>query len=254
MDIFEHFKNTYHKEVERRATLNGELTIPIGLITVLATGIFYYLTNFDFSNNRLVTVLFVILLLAGSVLLGAAVYFLLESYNITHAGQQNEYDYLAYPDEQRKYYNDLKAVYIKAGNDDETSETEANKEFEKYLLDNYINATTKNTRLNDTRSAHLFTSKRFILWALIVLIVAFIPFGVNFFVKAKPTAQINATKSVILLPDSIIYYKVKEVMSTTNINSAPKPVKQPVSMPKPPENRHIKEGQIPTTTKISNGR
>lgn len=254
VDIFEHYKETYHNEIKRRGDLYGELSIPIGLITVLATGVFYYFTNFDFKDNVTASVIFVILLIAGACCLIMAMYYLLESYNITHDSPESEYDYLAYASDQRKYYDDLKASFKEAGNDDEISEQEAIKGFEKYLLDKYINAAAKNTGLNDLRAAHLFKCKRFILMALIVLLTAFIPYSINFFVKGKSNNKIEVTKSVILLPDSAFYHKVTESMSTNTNNTqntqAPKPVIQPAALPKPPENRHIKEGQIPVKPKI----
>ena len=159
--------------------------IPIGLISLLATGVFFYLTNFKIQRRCKLFCIYTFLcfLLLSVVCLVKSIYYLLRSYLLLT--EEVEYDFLAYPNEIEKYFQDYKKYWLDLGHTEDESSKKAGEELEKYFAAAYIRTATKNMSINDVRSTNLYKCKKQILFSLITLLLAFLPYIYDNFTKKK---------------------------------------------------------------------
>lgn len=208
MNRLEIYKEIYQKEIERRGELNNDVSIPIGIISILATGYFFYISNFDFKLydnlllHKLNTLFFVILLTIGVIILLKSIYFLLKSYTLFR--KKNIYYYLASPNEIEKYYCDYEKYFIDTGSLSDEAKLKANDELEKYFILAYNRTSMNNTSINDERATYLHNSKRYIVYSLIILLIAFLPYMINNFTKDDKINKIEVQKEIKIVSDSLI--------------------------------------------------
>ena len=96
MNRLDFFIEWYHKENERRTSLNDSLNIPIGILTGLFALMFFLLKEFDFDNeiNNWILYSFVIFLAISIFFWLLVVFNLFRSYNKLYKGF--EYDGLPF--------------------------------------------------------------------------------------------------------------------------------------------------------------
>lgn len=252
MNRYDFYKELYFKEIERRGQLNNDISIPIGLATVLATAIFYYFTTYSFTPFELIQIIFTIMLITGTITLGIAIYYIIQSY--TFFGRNIPYDYIALPSDAENYFNDYLSYQIQLGKADNDAKLEANIVFENYLLEAYVRTTSKNTSTNDQRAFDLYMSKKYIIVSFIVLLFTFIPFATYLFSKPdKPQkVEITAINNPSFAKDSLLIINLIKQYKMTDEKPTPPPTQTtPPSPPTPPADRQINEGEKPHTTKGS---
>jgi hypothetical protein len=257
MNRLETYKDFYQKEIERKSQLNNELSIPMGLISLLATGIFFYLTSFDFSCDKILYLLFIALLIIGTFFLIRSIYFLLRSYLLLT--RIVKYDYLAYPNDIDDFYQNYKDYQIVLGDAEAEAVEKANEALESYFIEAYLRTTTQNMSINDERSANLFKCKRQILYTLIILLVAFLPYIFNNFTKKERVPKVEISNEIVLNCDSCVSSKIYN-MAIPNRDRDSNPPLRPISTPAlqprpvpptPPADRHVKEGEIPAKPRLT---
>ena len=189
MDRLDLYKEMYKREIERRTELSNDLNIPIGLITVLVSAAVFFLTSYEFKNHNFLTIFFAIALLCGFYFLANSIRYLIFSYNI-FTGHEG-YKYTPFAEDLEIYYQNLLTYGVGVGKTPSQAATDADTDFENYIRENYKRNATDNTTINDNRSTSLFKCKDNMARSLICLLIAAVPFTINYFSKGEKIEKIQ---------------------------------------------------------------
>jgi hypothetical protein len=179
MDQEGFYKGQYDKSLVERTEINNSLSTPIGILTALLAGLYFCLTNFNYSNGFWLTRTFICLSVVSSVLLVIAIFYLVLAFSDFRKGR----DYISLNDsgELDIYYKNLVAFYTnQPASSLLTIERDAKKDFDEYLLAELIRNASNNQRINRIKTALLFQSHKFMIFGLISLSLLIIPFGIDF--------------------------------------------------------------------------
>ena len=238
MDYREFYKEQYTGTLTHKSEINNSLSTPIGILTALIAGFFYALTNFDFTDNKILTIVFILISSTSVFLLGKSVYFLIRAFSDFHNGF--EYAFLNDADILKQYYDGLVTYYDAQPNSNPTNSIIlADKDFNEHLLTEYIKTAGINQRNNDSKITYRFQCHRYMIFALISLTLLVIPFGIDFGInKVKDKVQ----KVQISSPVRIINKDTtsKEILTSIRIMA-----KQQIEKPKPPPTKMVREGVNP---------
>jgi hypothetical protein len=240
MNQFEFYSKWFDKEDERKINLEASLNIPIGILSVLLTVIFYFVKEFDYKNCYEVEKIFFLIFIGLSSLAALITgYFLFKSYHntfkgFTYRGLPFPEDVHRYSKDLNQYYNENKEYFDSVGITSETL-------FENYLLEKYTVLTTSNIFINDNKSQNLHKSKSSLFFSIVFLIFSFIPFIYNNFCKKTEPTKVEIVK----MRDSDVNVNRLNIIPMSENEKAPK---MPPPPPPPPVDRVIKEGQIPMPT------
>lgn len=191
----EYLKNWFEREDDRRIALENSLSIPIAILTAVFAVQFYSLSDYDFiaaSNTEIV--FFLALITTSNITALITIFFLFKSYHNLFTGFK--YTSLPLPADLVKYKKELvdyfnaNATYYGGINGDE--------KFTEYLTEKYIEHCGRNTQNNDQKSLFLYKSKGFMLASIISLLLALIPFLVNFFHKPEQLQRVEITNLLLL--------------------------------------------------------
>lgn len=163
------FKELYWKELDRKDKINSNLSLPAGIITVIAGVDAYYIQHFPSHRCELWNISFVVLSILLAISIAFAVYYFFRAYHLGHA-----YGYIPTPNEIARYASDLKNYYmsIKEPNVDEVVEND----LRIFLASKYSEYGTINTQNNDEKSKYLHRTNVAISISLIVLLLSLFPF------------------------------------------------------------------------------
>lgn len=232
MDKFDFYKELNFKEEEKKNQINNSLSLPIGIITGLVAGLFYFLTAFDFKLSFWNSIVFSLVTLTSTIYLGASIFHLIKSYSNFHKGY--DYAYLADTIDLDKYYKELKNYYKSNPTLTDLSDTE----FEQYIFDEIVKNTDLNQKNNKTKNKHRFNCEKHLITAFLFLCLNLFPFGYNFALKKDKNESVlldlNSKENRNFI-DSLILNHQK--MAEDKTPPAPKPT--------PPPSQLIKEGQDP---------
>ena len=181
MDKFNFFKELYFKEVDKRYSIFSSLNIPMAIITIIATAIFYIISNFDFKNSLTSSLIFLVLIAASVSMLMIAILFLIKAFG--YFTKDYSYQEISYPNDLIKWYNELLEYYDK--------KEDAELYFENAVLDKIMTTTTINMVINENKHRFLFKSIKFIVLSFILTIFALIPFERNYFYKKEVLNKIE---------------------------------------------------------------
>lgn len=197
---FEFYKEYYFRELDRRNQLNSSLSIPIGLITGLAGGVSYLLTNFDYAIRFWLSIPFVVVTGGGIIFLLLSIYNLIIAY--TNFPRPYNYMLIADVDVIEKYHQDLKAYYIANPGVEDTSE----KEFENYIVSEMVVNTGNNQKNNKKKTKFSYNCEKYLIRALMLISLSLPFFSINYALKPgkKPPYSIKiVSKGVVeVIPDS----------------------------------------------------
>lgn len=185
MDRFEYYKNLYNLEEEKRIKLNDSLNMPFAIITIIGAIIYTFLTNFKFAECNLNTISFIVIIILSIIALIISIYYMILSYEVFTRFQ---YEYLPYPDSLEEYYSHLEEMYSGASREQEGLHEHL---FETELIERYVRSCSVNSSLNDRKSGFLHRGKRFLIISLILILIAFIPFIINYFYHINLIIQLN---------------------------------------------------------------
>jgi hypothetical protein len=178
MNDFEFYLNWYNKEAERKTALENSLNIPIGILTVTFGADYYLMVHYNFtSSSCILTSLLATMIGVSFVFSCIATYYLFVSYHGIFKGYLDK----AFPfaTELRKHKLDLIDYYQKqtanfpgiSGED----------KYEEYVIAKLTEYIDRNVRNNDKKAEALYRAKGHILRAIVCLVVALVPFILNFF-------------------------------------------------------------------------
>lgn len=187
MDQLEFYMELYHKENDRKPTIQNALNIPIAILTAISTGTYYFITTFDYGVEQFLNYIFIIISSAAIVCIVLAIYHLIRAFRDFSKGY--EYTGLPYTKELFEWKKQLNEHFEKHGK----GQKDADEHFKRYLLENLIEHLDHNMYVNDEKSRFIWQSKKWLVFGLVLTLINAIPFGYNFFNK-----QENASNIIIL--------------------------------------------------------
>lgn len=241
MDRFDYYKEVYYKELENRNDINNSLSLPIGLITGMIAGLFYFLTAFNYKYSVWLSAFFISVVVISVINLVFSIYYLIQAYCKITKG----YDYSILADSSviDSYYLELKNYYSKhlAPN------TNADEESKNYLISEMVRNTDDNQKNNKEKGKHRYNCEKYLIISFIALTTAIPFFTLNYIFK--PSNNIQEVKIVSYplmktdknLPTNrnFILDLIKDSAMIPIINNTPSP------KPTPPPSQVIKEGSDP---------
>ncbi|WP_461095394.1 hypothetical protein [Spirosoma gilvum] len=168
------------------------MSIPLAVITALATGIYLLITSFSYDLNSTCSVCFAIpITISGLSILGS-IFYLVRAF--VDVSKSYEYTGVASPGFLYDWHQKLKEYYQEYFADQPDFETLADDHFKKQLIGEYIKHTDHNQYVNDQKHARIFQSKVCLIICLSSAIFSLIPFGYNFFNKKDDVHKVEIVK------------------------------------------------------------
>lgn len=199
----------YHKENERKDSLNNSLNIPIGILTGLFILFFFLFKEFKLEKdfNLTLNIIFYIFLFLAIAAWVIVVYNLFGSYNNFFKGYT--YQAIPYPTILEKHYEDLELFCEENKDelDENTTPETLYKDQLKDMLSGYLNNNINN---NDLKSSFLFTAKKYLIWCFILVLLSCFPFSYNY-QKHNNTEKINKIRISNL-------EEIQAILTSTKIN------------------------------------
>lgn len=224
------FKELYEAELERREKITSSLVIPIGILSLLGSGIIYLIQKLEFFIDFINTMVLIILIVA-TIFFCYSVYYLIKSYF------GYTYKFLPTPKELEQYWNKLREYYKTQDVDYKTADAE----FEQYIENSYVDSTTENTWNNDSKSEYLHKANRAMVWCLVLILACSFPV----LVKEKDEIQ-----KVQIVNERLTIQNMENNMGKEQKpSSANQQIKPSIQKPEPPPLRQIKEGVQPPKPK-----
>lgn len=234
MDRFEFYKELYFKELERKENLNNSLSTPITLITGGIVVIYFFLSVFDFTISVWLSITFILLLSANSIVLIFSSFFLASAYaKVIPFSKPYGYLYMADPISLEDYYKSLIEYYQKIGQKDHLEEI-SGKDLETHVNELLCEYTKSNSEQNDRKTLKMTRSKRCIMIGFFCMLITTIPLSINIIIKDFNNHG-NFSSFIINMSD-----KDKK---TETPKEQVEPVK--VEKPVPPRGKLIIEGNEP---------
>lgn len=208
------YKDQYDRTLDRKNEINSSLSTPIGILTALVAGLFYATTNFDFTDNLVLSIIYAAIGLCSFLLLSKSIFHLVKALSDLHEGY--DYAYLADTDDLDSYYTGLVDFYgSQPGATPAATLQDAKKEFDAYLLSELIKSAGINQKNNKSKMFQRFQCHQNMIYAFISLSLLIIPFGIDFGVnKGKDKVQKVKIESIIPVDLNIKY---KDTIERLNI-------------------------------------
>jgi len=168
----EFYQDLYRLELERREQLNGALSLPVGLLTLLGGLLVIMLKESSWIGGA-AQVVFLILVGAATVSLLASAVQLARSF------WGYSFQYLAKSKDLLQWHSKLVSHFREFGSPDTQPELEAEREFETRAIGRLAEATSFNATQNDRRSEHLFWANGLVLLTLVLTGLAGIPYALT---------------------------------------------------------------------------
>jgi hypothetical protein len=180
MDKLQFLIDWYNREEERKASVENSLNIPIGILTLLFVVQFYLVKDFDFVNYKNWEIVSLSTFVTASWLSSLATgFYIFKSYH----NFPNEYKYggIPYASQLLKHENELIEFYKQ--NATHFNNVKGEEKFIEYLQNKLAEQIDKNSFNNDEKYRFLNISKRLLLLSIFTLVISFIPFLTNTFIK-----------------------------------------------------------------------
>lgn len=156
MENFEFYKGLFDKEQDRKSEIENSVNISVGILTIIVATV-YFLVRDTFANFQLIEK---ILLVLNALSVSLSVVYLSKSFNNLFKGFR--YENLPNTKELRDYQIKLHEKHQKSGYGHE--------KFESYLLENYVEMTDINFKINRTRLNNLYLGKTFMILSIALTI------------------------------------------------------------------------------------
>lgn len=214
---FEYYQQLYWHEIEAREHLNSRLQVPLAIIVALGGVLGFMLQNYEHKSLTWTTGSFIFFVLGASVALIVATTLFIRS------GYRHAYLFLPTAQVIEAHRANLETYYTTYP-DPNLSPADA---FDEYVLKHYIDYSTVNSTINDTRSSKLHQTNTAIICTATLLIAAFLVFYLGRLDKGNE----EKTNKVVITSPVVIK---GEVMSNSKSVSPPPP-------PPPPPARVVRD-------------
>lgn len=164
------YKELHLRELSRKKELDDAIITPIGLITIIAGMLSFFINEGgDIVKNNCI-----ILILFSSIVFTLIISICLIVRSINNFVVDNSYSYLSLPDELLQYENDLKL------HNTNTSIGSDKIDFEEYLKENFAKIATENKIVNDRRGESIYYAKN---WLVVSIFISLILMFFYLFIK-----------------------------------------------------------------------
>lgn len=158
---YEYYRDLYDEEWARRDEIRQAVSFPSGVLTLLAGVLVFYSQTYGFPTGSAARVFVAAMAVAGVAFM-SSVYFLSRSLF------GPKYKRIPWPSELRDFQEGLIAYYHgQAG-----GEAAAREEWERFLVDRYVDATNRNASNNANAGEYLYKANRAVIVALVATAVA----------------------------------------------------------------------------------
>lgn len=154
MDRLTFYKSIFDKEQNRRNELNNSVNQPITLVTLLVGLLYFLYNNNNLTSNCFIDLIILIALCAAFVLFLICIYYLALSFNNFLIG----FSYKDFPKTLELFDYDKKIEIFNA-----TAEEDQKQDFEKYLIQKYVEYSDNYVNVNDKRLLNLYKAKKFLI-------------------------------------------------------------------------------------------
>jgi hypothetical protein len=238
------YKDQYDKALDRKNEINSSLSTPIGILSALVAGLFWATTNFNFSDNLILSIIYTTIGLLSIYFLGKSIFHLAKALSDLHNGY--DYAYLADADDLNNYYTGLVDFYKSQPNvSSQDSLLSAKDEFNTYLISELIKSAGINQKNNKSKMFQRFKCHQSMIYAFISLSLLIIPYGIDFGIN-KGKDKVQKVKIESVLP---INLTIKYKDTTGHLNIKEKAMANEVKKPTPPPTQMIREGVNPNILK-----
>lgn len=164
MDEFSFCKEHYFRELDRKSALTNALALPIGISTLISSGLVYAATEIGVVDSRS-DLLTISLLLGGTISLIIAIICLCRSY------LGYTYQYIPAFADLRSYRIKLLDYYQDEHDADGLSKADMNT----YIFEKIAVSAQNNFDNNNRKSGYIYLANRALVIALVFLLLAIIP-------------------------------------------------------------------------------
>lgn len=162
-DRYKEYKELYLFELQRRSDLTNSLSIPIGIVSIIAGAVFYIIRqiSYPFSGLELPEVIFVSV---STAFLLVSIYLLFRSY-FNYA-----YGYIPTAQQLEDWRISLTEYYKR--NSCANPKSQADTDLTEFLSSKFAKHAHRNTINNDRKSTYLHNANLFIILSLIAVLCA----------------------------------------------------------------------------------
>ncbi|WP_417391995.1 hypothetical protein [Gimesia sp.] len=177
MNPLELFKSIYDNEQDKTDSINGQLSLPIGLVIVLSGVLAFYIEKCPecklvFEKEKIDIWLTVFVLCLFFLLL----FIIRAIYHLVRARYKYKYAYISDPEEFSEYIAELSQYYSGQGLDPASAEELISIDLDKNLVKQYRNAALINQKNNFSKMGWMHKAIDSIVIALIMLGFSLFPF------------------------------------------------------------------------------
>lgn len=219
MELFDLYEKMYFHEIDMRDKLSQRLQITLAILVVLFGFLGYMLESASYTLGNIFAYIFWILFVLATISIFVAVYWFVRSW---HGW---EYEFLPAAEQWEAYRESLKITYSEFGECDRL----VNKYMKENIIKSFVECSSQITSNNDRRSWCLHWANAFLIYAVIVAFLAFIPFCVGLTTTGDVRNSNQAHQVQTVEPGECS-------MSELESNKPPPPP------PPPPKKRIVKEG------------
>lgn len=226
MNLYDFYREHYFFEIERKDKLNSSLSLPIGIVALLAgvVSVVVKSVSLPLSANEIILLG---LLTCTAFSLVISCFFLIRAY------WGHSYKYLPYSKELYEFHKNLTTYYVSSGHPHETADAQSKSELTEHVLVQYTDDATFNAQANNKKSAILFQANRYIVAALVFLVPAIPAYWYQQLTASNPIFNVQLVKESVQMAQQ----------EQQDQRPQPQPQERPSELVKPtaPPSREIKE-------------
>jgi len=228
MDL-DYYRSLYDAEWARRDQIVATISLPAGLLALLAGGLVVFVQNYTFGNLAL-NYAFVPLASAASMGFLFAIYYLLRAYF------GPKYQRIPWPSEIHQYERELTAYYAALTH----PAPPISKEVQEFLLDKYIAAADRNSVNNVNAGAYLFKAMQATAVSLVLTLASSLPFVLDQRQRPEPVTRMELVgQGGFVMPRQD---RTDQTPQDTNSPAEPAPVTP--QRPTQPTNKDVRTGVV----------
>lgn len=176
------YKAMYYYELDVKEKINSRVSIPLGVITLLLGGGFYFVKDiFDFADGGLKSIYIFLLSLYIIFIIASVISLICSYYGYEYHYLQKSSDIEKYIVDIKKYYEENYDVYFKKPGGP-SKECLIEKDVKEFLIKSFIDTTQNNQELNFNK---LKKQRYAILFIILTLFVGTINAPIYFKLKSK---------------------------------------------------------------------
>lgn len=176
------FERLYQAEWDRRNAIQGDTSLPLGILALLGSGLVVLVKEYDGDGTWLDG-------LFWGGFAAAAAAFTVASYTFVRSFHGYAYLRLPFPSELKEYLDGLRAHHRAVG-----TPLLADRAFEDFLEQRLIEAADQNAANNVNRGAYLHKTNRAIIVTLVAAVFAAVPYSIRERTREPRPQRIEITR------------------------------------------------------------